>query len=448
MLRVPPFAFFLSGLLLAGCLQERESALPADPFDPFCGPMPACEAAPGLICTVAGTCRSGMGEDGLHAKASALYLPQDMEAGPDGLLYVVDWNNHRIRRIEADGMLETIAGTGFLGSADASSASTLNFNHPTRVAFSPSGEMVISAWHNSKVLGVDLVDGSVRRIAGTGARGFSGDGGPAIDAVLDLPIEAAFDSKARLLIMDQANQRVRRVELDGTIGTVVGKKTWPPDGYSQFCPSHVQDPSENCTLCRYCRSQEDFEMFCTGEAADCVPPVPRGFSGDGGPATEAMLALAFGQSTPAGCLEVGPDDEILVCDTGNHRIRRVSPEGVIQTIAGTGPDHFDPDFPGGFAGDGGPATEALLSRPTDLALAPDGTIYIADTDNYCIRRIDPDGIISTVAGTCGKRGFAGDGGPASEAVLDRPYGVALDAEGNLYVADTHNHRIRKVFAPF
>ena len=120
-------------------------------------------------------------------------------------------------------------------------------------------------------------------------------------------------------------------------------------------------------------------------------------------------------------------------------------EGNVRTVAGSGPDHYDPSEPGGYDGDGGPATEAKLKQPTDVTVAESGNLYIADTHNSCVRKVDGEGIITTVAGQCGKRGSDGNGGPADEALLNRPYGVALDEEGNLYIADTHNHVIRVVY---
>jgi hypothetical protein len=143
-------------------------------------------------------------------------------------------------------------------------------------------------------------------------------------------------------------------------------------------------------------------------------------------------------------MEMGANDTLYFCDTGNHRIRALYADGTVETVAGSGPDEFDRNFEGGYEGDGGPATEALLKRPIDVAVAPSGNLYIADTFNHCIRRVDDEGIIDTVAGTCGERGYAGDGGEASHALLDRPYGITL-FDGNLYIADTHNHRVRVVY---
>lgn len=169
--------------------------------------------------------------------------------------------------------------------------------------------------------------------------------------------------------------------------------------------------------------------------ATCAQPVQTvagtgtaGFSGDGGPAKEARLAV------PAG-IAVDAKGTLYICDSGNARIRIIDASGTIETIAGIGIPEF--------SGDGGPAVEAQLSFPTGIAVSSDGSIYVADTDNHRIRRIAPDGTITTTAGT-GNQGFSGDGGPAAAAELSNPTGIALDSKGNLYIADFGNSRIRKV----
>jgi len=340
-----------------------------------------------IITTVAGTGLAGLNDDGEPALETHLYLPQDVTVGPDGLLYLVDWNNHRIRRIDPDGVVETIAGTGELGDAQDGVAIYTQFNHPTNVFFDHDGHMIIAAWHNSLVKRLDFSTGIVTNIAGTGARSFGGDGGPGNSAFLDLPSGVVVDSSGNIIISDQANFRLRLVEPDGTIHTICG---------------------------------------------DGVP----GFTGDGGPASAARLNALKGQAAaPSSRIDIDRRDQIYIADTANHRIRMIDAVGIITTIAGTG----EP----GYAGDGGPATEAQLNTPSDVAVADNGTIYIADTMNHVVRVIRPNGTIETLAGT-GERGFDGDGGAADEALLDRPYGLGLASNGTLYIADTHNQRIRRV----
>jgi hypothetical protein len=239
--------------------------------------------------------------------------------------------------------------------------------------------------------------------------------------------------------MDQANQRIRRIDQDEIITTVVGpdKNFDPtPDGLQQVCTQDAMTGAKQCKLC------------LPAEASDpmCAARKPQGFAGDGGPGTQALMYQPFSQSAPpAGRMEMATDGTLYFCDTGNHRVRAMAEDGTVTTVAGSGPDTFDRTFLGGYQGDGGPATQALLNNPTDVAVGSKGALYIADRKNSCIRKVDSKGIISTIAGKCGKPGFDGDDGPAKEAHLREPYGVALDKHGNLYIADTHNNRIRVVY---
>lgn len=338
------------------------------------------------ITTIAGTGLAGINGDGLPPLETNLYLPQDVTVGPDGALYLVDWNNHRIRRITADGV-ETIAGTGELGDAQDGIAVYTQFNHPTNVCFDPAGGLIIAAWHNSLVKRLDLETGLVTNLAGTGARAFGGDGGPGNAAKLDLPSSVVVDSNGNIIISDQANYRLRILEPNGTINTFAGSGT--PGG-----------------------------------------------AGDGGPASEAQLNGPKGQSAaPASRIAIDSRNRVFIADTGNHKVRMIDEAGMISTIVGTGTR--------GYSGDGGPALAAQLDTPSDVAVAPNGTLYIADTGNNVVRIVRPSGVIDTYAGT-GARGFAGDGGAARAAQLDRPYGVELAPNGTLYIADTHNQRIREV----
>lgn len=406
-----------------------------------CGGDEPC-GGPGVICTFMGTGVAGLGKDGVPPEDVRLYLPQDLEFGPDGNPYVLDWNNHRVRTVTSAGVVETVVGTGYLGDAPDGDARSASLNHPTDVTFDAQGDMILAAWHNSKVARVNLDTGEMTTFCGDGARSYRGDGGPAEEAWVDLPVSTVFDSAGRLYISDQGNQRIRMIDENGIIDTVVGPPAdYIPEGLTEVCATDEETMVETCKICK---TEEAEDPECEGQAVG----KPQGFSGDGGPANEALLYMPFSQSAPpAGRIEMGLDDTLYIADTGNHRIRAVTPDGIIDTVAGTGPDEFDPTFGGGYAGDGGPATEAELSRPTDIALDADGNLYIADTDNSCVRRVDAEtGIITTAAGVCGQRGFDGDGGAPTEALLDRPYGVALDASGNLYIADTHNHRIRVVYA--
>lgn len=290
--------------------------------------------------------------------------------------------------------------------------------------------------------------GELGAVCGTGARSFGGEGGPATAADIDLPSAVAFDSAGRMYVMDQGNQRIRRVDADGTLNTLVGPVgPYLPEGFVEVCVPPAEEGQ--APDCRFCLEAEMEDPDCAGP-----PARPQGFArGDDG-GTNAYMHQPFSQSAPPSAgMEMGPDDVLYFVDTGNHLVRALHPDGTVSTVAGTEPEPYDPTEAatkaprGGYAGDGGPATEALLNGPRDLAVAPDGTIFIADRDNHCVRKVTPDGTITTAAGVCGTPGFEGDGGPANEALLDRPYGIALDSDGSLHIADTFNHRLRIVRAP-
>jgi len=414
---------------VAGCATEEEA--------PPCG-------GPGVICTFMGDGRAAMGTDGVAPTDVSLYLPQDITWGPDGRAYVLDWNNHRVRVVD-DGVVETLIGTGELGDAPDGPALKTRLNHPTHVAFTPDGHLVLSAWHNSKVMQMDLGTGKIKAICGTGARAYGGEGGPTDKAVVDLPVGTAFDSQGRLYIMDQGNQRIRRVAADDKLHTLVGPVgPYLPPGYVEVC----EPPKEKFQApeCRFCLEAEAKDPECKGP-----PARPQGFAGEGEAGTKAYMNQPFSQSAPpSGGMEMGPGDVLYFTDTGNHLVRALHPDGSVRTVAGVAPAVYDATQlatgapKGGYDGDGGPALKARFDNPRDVAVAVDGTLYVVDRQNSCVRRIDTKGIITTVAGICGDRGYSGDGGPAVEATFNRPYGIALDADGKLYVADTYNHRIRVV----
>ena len=423
----------LTGALLAGAL----SGCAAEQDAPPC-------AGKGVICTFMGDGRAAIGKDGLGPKAVSLYLPQDLTWGPDGRAYVMDWNNHRVRVVDGD-VVRTLVGTGELGDAPDGPALQTRLNHPTHVSFAPNGHLILSAWHNSKVMQLDLGSGQISAICGTGARSYDGEGGPAAKAVVDLPVGTAFDAQGRMYIMDQGNQRIRRVEADGNLNTVVGPVgPYLPEGYIEICVPPEEE--FQAPTCRFCLKEEAADPECTGP-----PARPQGFAGEAAAGGTAYMNQPFSQSAPpSGGMEMGADGVLYFTDTGNHLVRALYADGTVATVAGVAPPTYDAtQLPGaapkgGYSGDGGPALQARFNNPRDVAVAADGALYVADRENSCVRKIDTEGVISTAAGTCGSRGDSGDGGPATAARLNRPYGVALDAAGKLYIADTYNHRIRVV----
>lgn len=360
-----------------------------------CAPPPVpddepCELRPGVACVVAGHGEAGVASDGDDALTGSLYLPMDVTVTSDGALVVADFNTHRMLAVR-EGTIRVIAGSGFVGDPVEGPATEVELKHPTSATELPSGELLVTAWHNYRVIRLDPGWERLEMVAGTGDEGFSGDGAAARDAAVVLPMRVIRAPLGGVYILDQGNLRVRHIDEDGVIRTVAG----------------------------------------SGD---------KGFAGDGGPALDAAFNFPQGDAaTPAGGIAAASDGRLFIADTYNHRVRVVEPDGVIRTIAGTGE--------AGTGGDGGRALETALDRPTDLAVGPAGALFIADTGNSCVRRLDQDDRLLTVAGRCGERGDGDDGAPAIDTLLDRPYGIVFGEGGDLYIADTHNHRVRVVGGP-
>ena len=360
-------------------------------------PLAMCPDTPGSICTWAGNGVAGFDGDGNPLLESSFYWPVDLTFTPAGDAYILDWNNHRVRLVSSDSTLQTVIGTDFVGDGPldqsdlilpGAKGTTVNLNHPTHIISLQDGRLLLTAWHNHKIRIYDPSSGLVMVMCGFGA-GFSGDGGSMVDALLNQPNQTVQSSDGSLYILDQRNQRVRKISPDSAINTVVG----------------------------------------TGVA---------GFSGDGGSPLNAQINQPAGSNPPpGGSLVLDAQGRLYISDVLNHRIRRVDFQlNTIETIAGNGV--------AGFSGDGGPGTSASLNNPRDLAIGPDGHLYVADELNNRVRAIDlSTGLITTVAGN-GDAAFSGDGGLATSASLDRPAGLEFDANGYLYIVDTYNHRIRRV----
>jgi RHS repeat-associated protein len=334
------------------------------------------------IVTVAGNGAGNVGGigDGGPATGAEIPNPGGMVLAADGSFYV-STGDHRVRRVGPDGIIATVAGTGLtVYNGDGIPATQANLASPKGIALGPDGSLYIAEPGRVRRVGPD---GIITTVAGTGSVVFSGDGGPATLAGLGtaFAVDVAADGS---LYIAEFSERVRRVGPDGIITTVAG----------------------------------------TGRA---------GFSGDGGPAAAAEL------SKPSG-VHAAADGSLYIADSFNHRIRRIGPDGIITTVAGSGVP--------GYSGDGGSARAARLRTPRSVVLGPDGRLYIADTCNHVVRRVDVDGRITTLAGVFVPSGclldFGGEAGPPLQARLDRPFGVAVGPDGDVHVADFGNHRIRRL----
>jgi sugar lactone lactonase YvrE len=334
----------------------------------------------GLIRTVAGTGDSGWSGDGAVARAAHLNEPKGLTLDVEENLFIADSENHVVRKIDRKtDCITTIAGRIQVREAGTKSAS------PAPVAEDVDDDPLAETGRvNSHVFSQQTdLSGTVRYVATAAAPAtrFGGDGGPADQALLNFPTAVVVDRAGHLYIADTLNHRVRRVDAEtGVITTVAG----------------------------------------LGQ--------PRGF-GDGG------LAVEAGLNEPA-ALAVSDEGVLYIADQSNNRVRAVDlVTGVIRTVAGTGAAVYN--------GDGAAAIEAALAGPSGLALASDGTLFIADTFNGRIRAVDPvTGLIRTVAGDGGEYRYQGPDEPPSSS-LSRPSGIALDGEGNLYVTDSDNHLVRR-----
>jgi len=340
-------------------------------------------AVPGAISTVAGSGATGFAGDGGPATAAALSGPESVAPTADGGFLIADQNNNRIRKVSAAGIITTVAGNG--------------------------------------------------------ANGFGGDGGPAIGAQLGSPADVAPTADGGYLIADNTNSRVRRVSPAGTISTVAGNGTFgtPSEGASATASPFglvvaVAPTADGGFLIVDDSSSTVLKVSAGGIVNRVAGNNTLGFSGDGGPATAAQMHFPSDVSVIAG-------GGFLIADGPvNNRIRRVDTGGTITTVAGSGPP-----FSGGFSGDGGPATAARLSSPRGVAATADGGYLIADTGGGRIRSVSAGGIITTVAGS-NFGNFSGDGGPATAASLNGPFSVAPVAGGGYLIGDVGNNRVRRV----
>ena len=337
-------------------------------------PCPLSPLHAGTIDTIAG-----------NGKPDVVGQPFGVEIGPDGALYICEVQNHRVLRLDLKtSELTTVAGSGQKGYAgDGGPATKALLNEPYEIRFDKSGNMLFVEMKNYVVRRVDAKTGAISTVAGTGRMGFSGDGGPATKAQLNIPHSIALDANDNLYIADIGNHRIRRVDAEtGVITTIAGngEKQPPVDGQAAAGKPMIGpralfiDGSTMWIALREGHSVWRMDL-ATGMLAHVAGTGKRGYSGDGGPAKTATL------DGPKG-IAVGPDKGVYVVDAENHAIRRIDTgSGTISTIAGRGPQHKGAD------GDGGPAPAATLDRPHGICVGPDGAVYTGDTNNHRVRRI-------------------------------------------------------------
>ena len=343
-------------------------------------------AAELTITTIAGTGKADdAGSDASLGIEANVGQPFGVELGPDGALYITEVQNHRVRRLDLrTGRITSVVGNGKPGySGDGGPATEAALNEPYEVRFDAAGNMFFVEMQNHLIRRVDRRTGIISTVAGTGKEGFSGDGGPATEAQFSSPHSIAFDADGYLYVADIGNHRIRRIDLkQNKIDTIAG------NGEKQ--------------------------LAVEGQQAAGNPLLgPRALAIEG---DTLWIALREGHSV------------------WNMNLK----EGVLHRVAGTGKS--------GYSGDGEAALQATFNGPKGIAVGADKCVYVVDTENQAIRRIDPKtGLISTVAGSGPKHGGAGgDGGPATKAELNRPHGICVWPDGTIYIGDSENHRVRKV----
>ena len=395
----------------------------------------------GVITTVAGTGTFGFSGDGGTATSADLGYPSGVFADGLGNLFVADSSNHRIRRVDGQsGVVTTVAGTGTFGfSGDGGAATSAELGAPSGVFADGLGNLFIADSSNHRIRRVDGQTGVITTAVGTGTQGFSGDGGAATSAELGAPYGVFADGPGNLFVADSFNHRIRRVDgQSGVITTVAGTGAFGFSGDGGAATSaELGSPTgvfaDGLANLFIADASNHRIRRVDGQSGVITTVAGTGtfrFSGDGGAATSAELGY------PTGVFTDGLGN-LFIADSINHRIRRVDGQsGVITTVAGTG------TF--GFSGDGGAATSAELGAPSGVFADGLGNLFIADSSNHRIRRVNGQtGVITTAVGT-GTQGFSGDGGAATSAELGAPYGVFADGLGNLFIADSSNHRIRRV----
>lgn len=415
--------------------------------------------ATGDIQTVAGNGTAGYFGDGGSATAAELDEPTGVFVDNSADIFIADTQNSIIREVSS-GTINTVAGTpdvvGYTG--DGGPATSAELNYPSTMIVDGSGDIFIADTDNYVIR--EVTGGNISTFAGNNTLAYSGDGGLATNAALNIPGETFVDSQGNVFIADSDSSVIREVvAATGNIQTVAGDgiSGYSGDGAAATLaelnfPSGVfLDASGDIFIAdtMNCLVREVTGGNISTVAGDPTATPPCAYAGDGGPATAAQLNNPYS-------VAVDGSGNIYIADTTNSAIRVVNTgsqaitiagvtiqPGAIQTVAGNGTACTDPSSG---CGDNGPATSAELNFPSGVSLDASGDIFVADTYDNAVREINSAGLIQTVAGTLGQRGYSGDNGPPTSATLDTPSGLFVDSFGNIFIADSDNSVIREVVA--
>ncbi|MGA8492975.1 MAG: hypothetical protein WB711_21310 [Terriglobales bacterium] len=380
--------------------------------------------------------------DGGPATSANLDMPSGVAVDGAGNVYIADTRDQRVR-IVSSGTINKFAGTGkhcpksTNNCGDGGPALSAYLFNPWGLALDASGNLFIADELDNRVRKVILSTGQINTVIGSGVEGFSGDGAAPRSAALDQP-KGIFADNIGYLVADSGNNRIRQAK-QGVFTTLAGGGTGG-DGSAATAgtlaaPTGVAWDSAGNYYIADTANNRIRKVDGSGNITTVAGNGASGWTGDGGPAVSATL------NAPTG-LVVDASDNLYIADNGNLVVRKVDASGNITTYAGSGNPCI---LSGNVCGDGGPATQANMSSVTSVAIDGAGNLYIADYYDQRIRMVNTSGIMTTVAGT-GGRGHTGDGGPAIAALLNRPYGVAVDAAGDIYIADSENNKIRCVVA--